>query len=175
MLGRKKKYLENLSFGIDIFAGTVLLGVIYLFLLHFGAAWETFLFTVTGYPFYIQSVSHLADEKWIFLVILFNLFASLRLNRYYQVNLFADWLEVLFQSFKSIAIGVGMITIFFYFFSYQSFNRSLLFGFAGIFFAYHILNLPYTQGTGVAPLPDRLLRAETIGGCTGLLPWGIKR
>ncbi len=139
MLGRKKKYLENLSFGIDIFAGTVLLGVVYLFLLHFGDAWETFLFTITGYPFYIQSVSHLAGEKWIFLVILFNIFASLRLNRYYQVNLFADWLEVLFQSFKSIAMGVGMITIFFYFFSYQSVNRSLLFGFAGVFYAYHII------------------------------------
>ncbi len=63
MLGRKKKYLENFSFGIDIFAGTVLLGVVYLFLLHFGDAWETFLFTITGYPFYIQSVSHLAGEK----------------------------------------------------------------------------------------------------------------
>ena len=139
MLGRKKKYLENLSFGIDIFAGTVLLAGVYLFLLHFADVWEIFLFTVTGYPFFIQSVSHLADEKWIFLVILFNLFASLRLNRYYQVNLFADWPEVFFQSFKCIAIGVGMITIFFYFFSYQSVNRSLLFGFAGVFYGYHIV------------------------------------
>ncbi len=139
MLGRKKKYLENLSFGIDIFAGTVLLGLVYLFLLLFADVWEKFLFTVTGYPFFIQSVSHLADEKWIFLVILFNLFASLRLNRNYQLNLFADWPEVFFQSFKCIAIGVGMITIFFYFFSYQSVNRSLLFGFAGVFYGYHIV------------------------------------
>ncbi len=139
MLGRKKKYLENLSFGIDIFAGTILLFGVYLFLLHFGELWEAFLIAVTGYPFYIQNVSHLADEKWIFLVILFNLFASLRLNRYYQVNLFADWPEVLFQSFKSIAIGVGMITVFFYFFSYHGANRSLLFGFAGVFYFYHIV------------------------------------
>ncbi len=137
MLGRKKNFQENLSFGIDIVAGSIILFGAYLYLHYFRDSWEVFLQRITGYPFVIQDVSHLADEKWIFLVILFNLFASLRLNRFYQVSLFAEWPEVIFQSFKGIAIGVGMIAVFFYFFSFQSVNRSLLFGFAALFFLYH--------------------------------------
>ena len=137
MLGRKKRSLENFSIVLDILAGSVILFGVYLFLFHFRDAWEKFLTTITGYPFFIQDVSHLAAEKWIFLVILFNLIASLHLNRFYQVSLFAQWPEVLFQSFKSVAIGVGMITVFFYFFSFEIVNRSLLFGFAGLFYLYH--------------------------------------
>ncbi len=137
MLGRRKKFLENISLAIDIAAGAAILFGVYLFLLYFGDSWEKFLRVTTGFPFFIQGVSHLAAEKWVFLVILFNLFASLHLNRYYQLSLFAEWPEVLFQSFKGVAIGVGMMTGFFYFFSFENVNRSLLFGFAGAFYLYH--------------------------------------
>ena len=55
-----------------------------------------------------------------------------------QVNLFAGPAEVIFQSFKRVAIGLGLTVIFFYFFSIVEVNRSLLFGFAFLFLLYHI-------------------------------------
>lgn len=138
MLGRKKRFLEDLSFGIDILAAVVVMGLVFVSLHVFASHWQGFLRAVTGYPFNIQAVSHLTDQKWIFLVIVFNVLASYRLNRFYQLDLFAGWFEVFFQSFKCLAIGLGMAAVFFYFFSIIEVNRSLLFGFAAMFFVYHV-------------------------------------
>ena len=138
MLGRKKRYFENLSFAMDVVAATTLMCLTYSLLARHGAFWEHFLRTVTGYRFTIQNVVHLRGQGWIFMVILLCLFAALRLADFYQVNLFAGPAEVIFQSFRRIAIGLGLAVIFCYFFPIIKVNRSLLFGFACYFFLYHI-------------------------------------
>ena len=139
MIGRRQKILADVSFAVDVVAGVILLAGIYCLLLYFGPVWQSFLRGITGYPFDIQGVIHLQDQGWLFLVIILNLFISFRLNRFYELDLFANIREVIFQSFKCLSIGVGMTAIFFYFFSIIEVNRSLLFGFAGMFFVYQVL------------------------------------
>lgn len=139
MLGRQRRTIEDLSFGLDIIAATIILGGVFWFLENFQREWELFLTTITGHTFQIQTVSHLSDQGWLLLGLLVCVFASLRINRFYQLDLFAAWPEVVFQSVKCILIGVCLTSLYFYFFSIFTFNRSLLFGFAGLFCAYQIV------------------------------------
>ncbi len=138
MLGRRKRLLEEISFLIDVLGGILVMIAVYFFLHLFGREWQQFLRAATGYPFNIQTVTHLQEQGWLFLVILLNLFAALKLNRFYQIDLFAKWPKLVFQSLKCVAIGMGMTAVFFYFFSIIQVNRSLFFGFAGVFLLYLI-------------------------------------
>ncbi len=138
MLGRKKSLLENLSFILDILAGLILMIAIYFSLSYFRGSWESFLRAITGYPFNIQDVAHLKEQGWVFLVILLSLFISLKLNRIYQLDLFTKWYQITYHSIKSVGIGLGIAAIFFYFFSVFNVNRSLFFGFGGLFVLYQI-------------------------------------
>lgn len=139
MLGRRKKAIEDFSMAVDVFAAVILLASVYLMLRYFRLEWEAFLTTMTGYPFRIEPVSHLRDQGWLFLSILFMLFASLKMNRFYQLDLFARTATIALHSFKCILIGISITALFFYFFYIIHVNRSLLFGFAGAFFAYHVI------------------------------------
>ncbi len=114
------------------------MAVSYFFLHFFSEEWGRALRSLTGFPFNIETVAHLRDQGWLFTVILLNLFASLKLNQFYRLDLFAKWPEVAFQSLKCSAIGIGMTAVFFNFFSIIVVNRSLLFGFAVAFFLYHV-------------------------------------
>ena len=138
MLGRKKSLLENISFILDVLAGFILMIGIYFFLSYFRGQWESFLRLITGYDFIIQNVAHLKEQGWVFLVIILSLFTSLKLNRYYQLDLYAKWYQIAFHSIKSVGIGLGIAAIFFNFFSVFNVNRSLFFGFGGLFVIYHI-------------------------------------
>ncbi len=138
MLGRKKKFIEQISFILDIVWGVILLFGIYVFLEHFENEWEQFLVYVTGFPFRIQSVTHLEDEWWWILVIMSNILLTLKLTNFYQLDLFASNVRIVFESSKSVLIGMGMTALFFNILSVGMVNRSLIFGFSSIFLFYLI-------------------------------------
>ncbi len=138
MLGRKKKTIQNISFTLDAAAGVTLMSLVYFFLKHYGRVWQDFLRAVTGYPFRIEGVSHLGGQSWLFLILLFSVLASLKLTRFYEEDLLAPFTRVVWASGKGILVGLAAAALFFYFFAIIEFNRSVLFGFAGIFFVYHI-------------------------------------
>ncbi len=123
---------------MDVISGFFLMIVVYYFLFYLRDFWEDLLNSITGYPFNIEGVAHLKEQGWLFLVILLSLFTSLKMNRFYQLDLFAKWHQIVFHSAKCIAIGMGISAIFFYFFSIVYVNRSLFFGFAGLFALYLI-------------------------------------
>lgn len=136
MLGREKRRYRAWSFVVDAVAAVLCLGVVYGGLL-VGSPWlERVLTNLTGYPFRMQGVSHLADQGWLFSVVVLCLFLSLWLNRFYAMDFFVSRRKIVFAVAKSIAAGLGIVAVFFYFFTIIQVNRSLLFGFFGLFGAY---------------------------------------
>ncbi|GHC04138.1 glycosyl transferase [Cerasicoccus arenae] len=109
---------------------------IYLALLYASPLWQRSLSYISGYPFRFQGVAHLTDQGWLFSVILLCLFLSLWTNRFYAIDFFADRRKIVFAAAKSTLVGLGLVTVFFYFFSIINVNRSLLFGFFGLFGLY---------------------------------------
>lgn len=139
MLGRRKKFFEDSSFAVDVFAAGVFLVAVYQFLNRYNHVWQDFLRNLTGYYFNIQTTEHLRDQGWLLLAILVCHFVSFKANRYYQLDLFAGFGRIAFECLKCTVIGIALTTLFFYFFSIIKVNRSLLFGFACVFFAYSVV------------------------------------
>ena len=139
MLGRKRKRLEDLSFAIDVIASVGLVSLVFWFLKQHAETWQRFLQTVTGYPFYIQGVTHLQDQGWLFRIMLFNLFLALKMIGFYNLDVFTPISRIPIQSLKGVFLGTGLTAIIFNFLSIVTFNRSLLFGFALLFVVYLIV------------------------------------
>jgi len=139
MLGRQKRVYRTCSFLLDAAAAILCLEAIYLALLFASPAIQRALTAITGYPFQFQGVAHLTDQGWLFSVILLCLFLSLWSNRFYTLDFFAGRRKIIFAAAKSTLIGLGLVTVFFYFFSIINVNRSLLFGFFGMFGAYLVV------------------------------------
>lgn len=136
MLGRQKRVYRTCSFLLDAAAAILCLEAVYLALLYASPQIERLLSTLVGYPFRFQGVRHLTDQGWLFSVILLCLFLSLWSNRFYSLDFFEGRRKIVFAAFKSTLIGLGLVTVFFYFFSIANVNRSLLFGFFGLFGVY---------------------------------------
>ncbi|WP_309384818.1 sugar transferase [Cerasicoccus frondis] len=136
MLGRQKRYYRTCSFLLDAVAAIACLEIVYLALLYASPLWQRWLTEITGYPFNFQGVTHLTEQGWLFTVILLCLFLSLWSNRFYSIDYFAGRRKIVFAAAKSTLVGLGLVTVFFYFFSIINVNRSLLFGFYALFGAY---------------------------------------
>ncbi|MEO0795346.1 MAG: sugar transferase [Verrucomicrobiota bacterium] len=121
---------------MDAVASVVILEAIYLTLFFASPLIERWLTKLTGYPFKLQGVEHLTDQGWLFAVILLCLFLSLWSNRFYSMDFFIGRRKIIFAVLKSTLIGLGLVTVFFFFFSIVNVNRSLLFGFFGLFAGY---------------------------------------
>lgn len=139
MLGRQKRVYRTCSFLLDAAAALFCLEAVYLALLYASPTIEKFLATITGYPFRFQGVQHLTEQGWLFSVILLCLFLSLWSNRFYTIDFFAGRRKIVVAAAKSTLIGLGLVTVFFYFFSIVNVNRSLLFGFFGLFGGYLVI------------------------------------
>ncbi|MGE9295433.1 MAG: exopolysaccharide biosynthesis polyprenyl glycosylphosphotransferase [Puniceicoccales bacterium] len=139
MLGRQKRIYRTWSFLLDAAAAVLLLETIYLALLAWSPQIARALQWLTGYPFDFQGVGHLTQQGWLFSVILLCLFLSLWSNRFYAIDFFADRRKIVFAAIKATLIGLGLVTVFFYFFAIVDVNRSLLFGFFGTFGFYLIV------------------------------------
>lgn len=136
MLGRKRKLIEDAGYAMDVAVGVLLLFGIYLFFRNFEREWEAFLHLVTGYPFNIQTVAHLRDQGWLFLVILLNFSLALRTVGPYPLDIGEPWWSVGLRSLRAVGVGLGATALFFYFFAIVDVNRSLLFGFGINFLGY---------------------------------------
>lgn len=136
MLGRSRRLIEDISLAADLFAGMLILIGLYYVLKFFGPEWEAFLQTVLGYQVEFQGVTHLSAQAWLFLVILFNTFLAFRITGFYELDLFARAGRVVVEALKGVVIGVGITAIILYIFQIESVNRSLLIGFAVMFFLY---------------------------------------
>ena len=117
MLGRKRKLLEDLSFAVDVIASVGLVSLVFWFLKQHAETWQRFLQTVTGYPFYIQGVTHLQDQGWLFLIMLFNLFLALKMIGFYNLDVFTPISRIPIQSLKGVFLGTGLTAIIFNFLS----------------------------------------------------------
>ena len=136
MLGRKRKLVEDAGYALDVAAGVILLFGSYLFFRHFEREWEAFLHQVTGYPFNIQSVAHLKDQGWLFLVIVLNFSLTLRTVGPYPLDLGEPAWLVAWKVLRAVGAGLGATALFFYFFAIVDVNRSLLFGFSMVYLGY---------------------------------------
>lgn len=143
MLGRKKRLLARSSFALDATMGVVLLALCYLLIQVFGRQWQSLLQAITGYPFLIQSLEHLRDRTWIFLVIHFHLLAALYLDGYYSRHeLDTPTPRLLWAAVRGVFLGTAVCALMFYFWQIADVNRSLVFGFGSFFLLYLFIKEP---------------------------------
>ncbi len=134
MLGRRKRYYRNASVALDVALAVLALALVYAVLDLASPQLEPVLRRLTGYPFNLQGVEHLGEAGWLFPVIVLCLMLGLAGTRFYALDVFAPLRRVLWGSLKAVLLGLGLSTLFFYFFSIVNVNRSLLFGFFAGFF-----------------------------------------
>lgn len=174
MLGRKRKRLREISFSIDLIAGPLLIGGIYLLLQHYNAAWGALLYRITGHPFHINGVDHLQEQRFLILLIPFGTIAAQKLLRFYELDFFSRWRDVVWASFRTVAAGAACSALFYYLLGVSNVNRSLLLGFSFVYFIYQIVKEGWLRhwlkrhGTVeallVATAEDATRRLESLDG-----------
>lgn len=136
MLGRKKRFIEDCSLFVDMLVSLFLLAFTFSFLRAYSPLFSAFLTDLLGREVEIAGTRHMSDDIWIFIVILFNLFAALRATGFYQLDLFVTFKRLVFETGKGIFVGVGFTILFLYLFDIPNVSRSLLLGFGGLFGVY---------------------------------------
>jgi len=139
MRGRHRQALANTSFALDVVGGSVLLATTYQLLDAFGPRLQPLLHRLTGYPFHIDSVHHLAAQGWWFGLVLCSLLLALRLSGFYRLDLFAPRRRVAWAATRGVGLGIALAVLVLYTVGVDFLNRSLLFLFAGLFWSYLLL------------------------------------